>query len=377
MNDVFEADLARLIAACPPSDPPPTAAPKAHTSDYEDEIGADELCSLTFAPLDLIAPPFIAVGVTIIAGNPKVGKSWLCLNLGDATATGGAFLGGDPCSVGDVLYLALEDNRRRLQRRMTKLYGLSKERWPARLRIVTKSKLAHQDGLDQIRQWAARSKRPRLVMIDTYGRFRKPRHPKEDAYQADYASVTELQQLAHELGIAIVLIHHNRKSGAEVDPFEVVSGTAGLTAGADTVFVIRREAQTATTLYGRGRDIEEDIEIGIKFDPETAIWQNLGPADLVRASEERRAILAVLDQSDVALAPKDIAAALKKPGGTVRPMLALMVADGLIRKVGSGYTLMLKVVVEEAPLRERHNTTHTHTTTNSPNDPNTYRMAKG
>ena len=338
--------------------------------DYEDEIGADELCDLAFEPLDLVAPPFIAVGVTVIAGAPKIGKSWKCLNLGDAVATGGSFLGGDPCEAGDVLYLALEDNRRRIQRRMTKLYGLSKERWPSRLRIVTKSKLAYQGGLDQLRRWAVRCKRPRLVMIDTYGRFRKPRSPKEDPYQADYASVTELQQLAHELGIAIVLVHHNRKAGAEVDPFEVVSGTAGITAGADTVLVIRREVQTGTTLYGRGRDLEEDIEIGIKFDPATAIWQNLGPADLVRASEERKAILAVLDKSDTAMAPKDIAAALKKPGGTVRPMLSLMVTDGLIRKAGAGYTLANKTPLQGDP------TPHTPLTPNSPNGPNTFRKMR-
>lgn len=102
----------------------------------------------TFTAADLMAlelpetrwavPDIVPEGVTLLVGKPKLGKSWLTLGFGVATATGGVALGTKRVEQGECLYLALEDNRRRLQKRLTKLLSGSPapEGYAHRSRVV-------------------------------------------------------------------------------------------------------------------------------------------------------------------------------------------------------------------------------------------------
>jgi len=83
-------------------------------------IDVQELCDRAFAPLKYVVPGLFPEGVTLLASRPKMGKSWLLLQVTTAVAGGKSTLtaGDQPPPVGDVLYLALEDNPRRLQRRL-------------------------------------------------------------------------------------------------------------------------------------------------------------------------------------------------------------------------------------------------------------------
>lgn len=65
--------------------------------------------------------PILPEGVTILGGKPKLGKSWLALTLQVAIAEGGAALGKYPVERGEVLYISLEDNKKRLQKRTNTL----------------------------------------------------------------------------------------------------------------------------------------------------------------------------------------------------------------------------------------------------------------
>jgi hypothetical protein len=67
---------------------------------------------------------YLVEGATILAGRPKIGKSWLALDWSIAVARGGFCFGDVHCKEGDVLYIALEDNKRRLKSRLAKLLGL-------------------------------------------------------------------------------------------------------------------------------------------------------------------------------------------------------------------------------------------------------------
>jgi hypothetical protein len=102
------------------SPPPPKVEPW-----REGIITAHDLCSMKFDPLKIVVPGLIPEGLTILAGRPKIGKSWFLLQCCSAVATGAAVFGSatDAASPGDVLFLALEDSRRRLQRRLTKHLG--------------------------------------------------------------------------------------------------------------------------------------------------------------------------------------------------------------------------------------------------------------
>jgi AAA domain len=294
---------------------------------------AAALRTKTFDPIKYIVPGYIAEGCTILAGRPKLGKSWLMLDIGLAVAAGRYCLGDTKCEQGDVLYLALEDNERRLQSRMTKILGYANE-WPERFNYVTEWPRADAGGLDEIRKWIVAAEDPRLVVVDILAMFRSPRRKEQQPYECDYAAIQGLQAIASETGVAIVIVHHLRKSAAEVDPFEKVSGTLGLSGAADTVLILDRDAQ-GTTLYGRGRDIEE-IETAVQFSKETCRWTVLGQAAEVRRTDERTVILDELEEADEPMTPSEIADAIGKPRVNVKKMLSRMVKSGEVIKAKRG-----------------------------------------
>src|SRR5262245_30141177 len=89
-----------------------------------------------------------------------------------AVAAGGATLGGIKVEAGDVFYAALEDNPRRLSRRMTRLFG--REQWPSRLHFACRMKKLAEGGLEEIKAWIKKTKCPRLIVIDTLKMVRTP-----------------------------------------------------------------------------------------------------------------------------------------------------------------------------------------------------------
>jgi hypothetical protein len=189
---------------------------------------AKVLQTMTFAPIKHVVPGIFIEGLTLLAGKPKGGKSWLLLDTAIAVATNGWTLGEIHCLEGDVLYCALEDSERRLQSRLRKL----RQDFPERLSYCTELARLATGGLAQIRDWITVHPQARLVIIDTLAMVRETRKREETNYDADYAAILDLRKLANDSRIAIVVVHHLRKADAD-DAFDTVSGTLGLT-GAPT-----------------------------------------------------------------------------------------------------------------------------------------------
>jgi hypothetical protein len=130
-------------------------------------------------------------------------------------------------------------------------------------------------------------------------------------------------------------VHHNRKAGADVDRFDLVSGTNGLSGAADTALILDRDA-IGFRLYGRGRDVEE-IDKAIEFNKETCRWKLLGEAAEVRRSDERTAILDLLYEADEPMQSGEIGSLLGQPVNNIRQLLHKMGKDGqVIRLPGRG-----------------------------------------
>jgi RecA-family ATPase len=301
-------------------------------------LSAKELDQMTFDPIKYVVPGYIVEGLTLLAGKPKIGKSWLLLHAAIAVAAGGFTLNNVHCIQGDVLYAALEDGMRRLQGRMRKLIGTQQP--PPRLHFTCEMPRLTQGGLDYIKKWIEGAKEPRLVIIDTLAMVRTPARKDVAAYDADYAAVVGLRDLARAHGVAVVLVHHLRKAEAD-DAFDTVSGTLGLTGAPDTVIVIRRDSR-GTTLHARGRDLT-DVEKAVSFNPESCVWTVLGDAAEVRRSDERSSIVAVLEEAGTeALGANRIAAATGMKATNVRKLLSKMRTDGIVKKAGYGkYTLQV------------------------------------
>lgn len=295
---------------------------------------ASDLKDREFPPISYVVPRYLAEGCTILAGKPKLGKSWLMLHAAIAVARGTSTLGSSPCPEGDVLYLALEDNERRLQDRITKLIGFSND-WPVRLNYATEWPRADAGGLDAIRRWISEVERPRLIIVDVLTRFRPARSNKDAPYESDYQAIAGLQSIASEFHLAIVIVHHLRKAGSDVDKFDLISGTLGLSGAADACLILDRDAN-GTTLYGRGRDVPE-IETAVQFSKERFIWTVVGPAADVHRSQERRDILQVLRKASEPLSPREVSDLIDGASyGAIRKTLSRMAAAGEIEKQSRG-----------------------------------------
>src|SRR6516165_2616831 len=96
-------------------------------------ITAKDLQTKTFAPVRIIVPSLIPEGVPILAGQPKIGKSWLALGICAAVAADRFALGETKPVQDDTLYLALDDNKPRLKKRTDKI--MQRATWPERLEL--------------------------------------------------------------------------------------------------------------------------------------------------------------------------------------------------------------------------------------------------
>jgi RecA-family ATPase len=231
---------------------------------------------------------------------------------------------------GDVIYAALEDSPRRMQARMERLFG--KAPWPRALEFVYSMKKLKDGGVAELRGWIEAKKNPKLIVIDTLAMVRTPAAKGQSYYEADYDSVVELRRLAAEFGIAIIVVHHQRKAEAD-DLFDTVSGTLGLTGAVDTVLIIDRTGN-GTILAARGRDIEE-INQAVEFD--NCAWRIVGNADFVRVSNERKQVLDLMEEAKgEPLSAQQIAREIGGKANSVTRLLRKLVKDGMVAKSGYG-----------------------------------------
>jgi hypothetical protein len=327
-----QSDAAQTLRGNGASQPP--ANGRLQPKPWRDRIfTAAALQTMMFPPLRFILEGLVPEGLSLLVSRPKLGKSWLVLDLAIATAGERFTLGTLKPLLGPVLYLALEDGPRRLQRRITKLLPTFSGSWPEELTIATDWPRADQGGLSDIEGWLQSVQNPRLVVIDTLAQFRKS-PTGQQVYAEDYAVISELQKLATKYGVAIIVVHHDRKMDAD-DVFDTVSGTLGLTGAADTIMIMKRQAGTVS-LHVRGRDIEE-AEKALEFNKGSCKWSILGEAAEIRRSAERQKVIAVLQEADGPLPIKKIleTAELRNRNAT-DALLHKMVNDGEIVRVGTG-----------------------------------------
>lgn len=296
-----------------------------------DTITARELRHKIFPPIQMVLPNMLPVGLTICAGRPKIGKSWLGLNAAVAIATGTPFLGQQP-DQGSVLYLALEDGERRVQQRLEKMLG--DPEWPKGLHVATVCPTLDKGGVSAIQSWLKEADVPRAVLVDVFQRVRSEDQPGSRLYASDYQSVIPLKEIADSHGIAVVAITHTRKAEAGLDPLDAISATTGLVGAADHALILDRGPK-GVVLYGRGRDVEE-FEWALRFDPISAQWILLGDSDTVNRSDTRNAILSALAQSAEPLGPAEIARRAGLDEGSVKQRLAGMAKSGEVTKLARG-----------------------------------------
>ena len=213
-------------------------------------INADNLLYTTLAENEFIVDEILPVGLHLFCGAPKVGKSWLMLDLCIKVSKGEEIwnLKTNKC---DVLYLALEDTYSRLQKRLFKLT----DEIDSNFHIAIESNKITNGLVMQLENAIKQYPNTRLVVIDTLQKVRK--QSNDVNYSADYGDISTLKAFADKNKLAIILVHHLRKQD-DSDVFNKISGTAGIMGSSDTTFILEKKSRDASvaTLFVTGRDVE-------------------------------------------------------------------------------------------------------------------------
>lgn len=311
----------------------------------EEDFTADALMEEEFPAVKWIVPGLLPEGTMIFAGKPKMGKSWMALGFCIAVATGGRALGEFDTESGAVLYMALEDNKRRLQTRMKELLksDVVGEDGLHRLTMRVRSKKLDAGLLDQIEAWIKKHPDARLIVIDTLGSVRGNSSDRRTLYEQDYEVGSALTKLAGEYCVAILIIHHLRKGDSE-DPMDMISGSTGLTGGMDGAMVLTRTRNAADgILKAWHRDLEEDPEMALqKVEAGQGWWRYIGDAEEYQMGKERRKILDCLSNAKGPMKPMEIAEELGEPTQNVSKLLQKMREDGYVDNEGYGKYVLSK-----------------------------------
>ncbi|WP_328857444.1 helicase RepA family protein [Williamsia herbipolensis] len=336
--------------------------------DVIDLIAGDDLDAMEFPDLEWAVRGVVPEGFGLIVAPPKAGKSWLVAGIGLACATGGVALGHIPVEQRPVLYMALEDGRRRLQSRYRTL--LQGAPIPAEMVSVTDLKL--QDVTEVIAAFCERNAgRKPLVVLDTLGKVKPAKKANADSYQADYAIGSALKRVidAHP-GSTLLAVHHTRKAESE-DFVDAVSGTHGIAGSADFILVLSRKRQSQDAVLAiTGRDVAE-TEVALVTDG--GAW-SLTSSSLTQATEDaviRRERSGKSDRTIRALEyvksrpttrPPELAAWLDINIDDAGRYLRRMYDDGLIDKQSRG---LYRPVSEASEVSERFTTSDAHTLSDS------------
>ena len=235
---------------------------------YLKTVSMSELLDNVYQSKPPLVDGLLYRGTYLFVGAPKLGKSFLMTQLAYHISTG-TLLWNYPVRKGTVLYLALEDDYRRLQERSYRMFGTAENE--SLFFSVSAGQLG--SGLDeQLTNFLREHPGTSLIIIDTLQKVREVGGDNY-SYANDYQIITRLKALADSYGICLLLVHHTRKQQAD-DKFDMISGTNGLLGAADGAFLLQKErrADNAATLDISGRD-QQDQRLYLKRDEERLVWE--------------------------------------------------------------------------------------------------------
>lgn len=293
-------------------------------------LSSDQILTTKWPDPIWAVPGLLPVGLTILAGAPKVGKSWLSLQIAKAIATGGEFL-GQKVKEGPSLILALEDTPQRLQKRMNAM------KWPLELKVdfLTIPRAGEQrwtmlNGGGEKLAMLIEQKRYRLVVIDTLSRAISG---DQQDVQAMTRALTPLHEMANQLNCALLVNDHHRKAGAaSSDVIADILGSTAKGAMTDTVWSLYRErGKNGAKLSVISREFEEQT-FQIEFNRDLCIWQVIGKSTGLNLTDRRQEILDALSQLGIA-SLKDIQKLVGQADGHLHNRLQDLVTAGIVKRI--------------------------------------------
>jgi hypothetical protein len=247
-----------------------------------------ELLRAKFDRRSMLVDGLVAdAGLTVLSGAPKRGKSWLALQIAEAVAAGGRILGRE-AQQGAAVYLALEDSHGRIKGRLT-LHGVTE---PLAIRFVFDVPPLDRGGMDVLGQHVAETG-ARLVIVDTITQARSAGTEENESGPMN-ALMSTLRRFGQDRGVAVLVVHHNRKS-ATGDIVADMRGSNAVAAAADLLLGLYR-SEGKSALKVEGRDVDA-CELALAFDRATCSWDLLGDAREIAREESDAAFLDLVDDA--------------------------------------------------------------------------------
>lgn len=292
---------------------------------------AIQLLGTPVPPVKWIVKNFLSEGLSYLAGKPRAGKSIFALQLSASIVMGSPFLGKYPTVQGEVLYCALEDNPRRLHRRLDATQinhpGLHCLLFLPRMDV---------GGLTMLEKWKSQHPSCHCIVIDTFARF-CPLVPKHrSVYQDESMISAELQTFAFKHEIALLMVHHQNKGRYDEGDTFSISGSLGRIGGSDGSYLLYRNG-TQGRLYSEGKESEEGEGIGLTLCENPLRWEYLGELSVMLQSVQRQEILHFIEDCETPPTMQEIVTGLKKNRSTVRTMVDKMIKAGLLQVENKRY----------------------------------------
>lgn len=289
-----------------------------------------------------IVPGLLPEGVSMIAGPPKAGKTWLAMHLSLAVYQGGQFL-GRTLRCREVLYLSLESSENWIQGRWRRMLGdVPPERIPDGLELCFESLKLGRGFEEQLTGFIEARNDVGLVVVDTMVRvdpcdFTAGR----TAYQQDAATLEGITEVARRFpGVAFVFLHHTREAKAS-NPLDALNGSRGLSGTLDGCWLLDHldcDEQDLTQLTFVNRNAEPVEPLAVRMN-ETCRFEVVGPASRHVGGVLNQEILDALKVSEGPMTPKALVNALSEPGGKIRQYLCRLKRLGLVNRTPAGYLL--------------------------------------
>ena len=173
---------------------------KDHTFCTLDEIDAVEI--------EWLWEPLIPYEkMTILEGDPEVGKSYLCMHLAALVTKGGKLPDGSRVEEGSVLYISSEDDAADTVRPRMEQMGADLKR----VRVLDDFLLLDDSGQKRLRA-ELEEHEPDLVVLDTLYSFLSDKVDLNKPTSIR-AALHQLDKLFKEYGPAVILIRHWTKGG--------------------------------------------------------------------------------------------------------------------------------------------------------------------
>jgi len=308
-------------------------------------ITAKELKDKNFPPVVWAVDGIIPEGLTVLAGDPKVGKSLVAVDICSAIASGGIAFGNRQCTEGACLYVSLEDPERRVKARIEQQCNL----WPERFKLLT-------GGISQLGEGFYRQMDEmlllwpdlRCVVIDTMA-FVIPTKPQGVSdYDHIYKYLDPLHRWCLNNHISIILITHTTKARIQdgENPFIGIIGSVAIQGCSDSMIMLRRNHAKAGLvakdpdipdgfLHVQGRELGTDV-YALEFDDEGLKWAITREAEIKDVTANPNYLLIADCLKKEIKGPKEISSETQINVATVKTCLTRMMAKDILVKVSKG-----------------------------------------